>query len=107
MTREGKGSNNLDRPPSPASAPQGAPFSKKMGRATPRDQIARCYFFPISLIWNLLDHLATMMFHETSSGTTAEQDSACLNVPNGRGRDGGCPPPPAQIPAGGITAPGS
>lgn len=26
---------------------------------------------------------------------------------NGRGRDGGCPPPPAQIPACGTTAPGS
>ena len=25
----------------------------------------------------------------------------------GRGRDSGCPEPPAQIPAGGITAPGS
>jgi hypothetical protein len=26
---------------------------------------------------------------------------------NGRGRDGGCPPPPARIPACGTTAPGS
>jgi hypothetical protein len=26
---------------------------------------------------------------------------------SGRGRDSGCPEPPAQIPAGGIAAPGS
>src|SRR5262249_36154521 len=29
------------------------------------------------------------------------------NWPDGRGRDGGCPPPPAQIRTGGITAYGS
>ena len=32
-------------------------------------------------------------------------ESVCRR--GGRGRDSGCPEPPAQIPAGGTTAPGS
>jgi hypothetical protein len=39
---------------------------------------------------------------DPTTGTT--YDGAAVNC---RGRDGGCPPPPAQIPASGITAPGS
>jgi hypothetical protein len=36
-----------------------------------------------------------------------DQEDAIILLSSGRGRDSGCPEPPAQIPAGGTTAPGS